>query len=227
MMYLLPAQSTSRTAIISQMPPTGKTRTKRIRSDDTPSTSTNTSETVTAPGPIAKKRTISPQDLLLDITQGVIKPSLSLKGFFHIYTETEKDSYGNDICKAVRSLDMDLLKAMHRQGKTFQCSNRFGESLLHMACRRGSLEVVKFFLDIAGVSILCCDDFGRTPMHDACWSSAPNFELLELLIAKCPSLLLMCDKRGHSPLQYTRREHWSMWCNFLTKHKDLLSKIQV
>eukprot|EP01083_Nonionella_stella_P285443 971579_1 len=170
--------------------------------------------------PIAKKRLISPHDYLLDICQGTVKASLSMQSFFHEYTETEKDSYDNEVCKAVRSLNLDEIKTMHSQGRTFQCSNRFGESLIHMACRRGSSEVVNFLVEEAGVSIKCCDDFGRTPFHDACWSSIPNFDLIELLIEICPSMLLMCDKRGHTPLQYTRREHWATWVTFLGTQKS-------
>lgn len=177
--------------------------------------------------PIAKKRLISPHDYLLDICKGTVKASLSLQGFFHEYTETEKDSYENEICKAVRSLNLDKIKTMHSQGRTFQCSNRFGESLIHMACRRGSSEVVNFLVEEAGVSIRCCDDFGRTPFHDACWSSIPNFDLIKLLIEKCPSMLLMCDKRGHTPLQYTRREHWATWITFLSTQKSKIRELQI
>uniref|UniRef100_A0A7S3Q2F6 Uncharacterized protein n=2 Tax=Chaetoceros debilis TaxID=122233 RepID=A0A7S3Q2F6_9STRA len=150
-----------------------------------------------------------------------------MQGFFHEYTETEKDSYDNEVCKAVRSLNLDEIKTMHSQGRTFQCSNRFGESLMHMACRRGSSEVVNFLVEEAGVSIRCCDDFGRTPFHDACWSSIPNFDLIEFLIAKCPSMLLMCDKRGHTPLQYTRREHWVTWITFLGTQKSKIKELQI
>jgi hypothetical protein len=37
-----------------------------------------------------------------------------------------------------------------RMGELFQAANEFGESLLHMACRRGFLDVVKFLVDEAG-----------------------------------------------------------------------------
>jgi ankyrin repeat protein len=109
---------------------------------------------------------------------------------------------------------------MKNEGTLFQCCNPFGESLIHMACRRGSFEVVEFFTKEANVDIKCRDDFGRTPMHDACWTSNPNFELIELLVTLCPELLSLTDVRGHSPLQYIRREHWPLWLSFLEKHQD-------
>jgi len=49
-------------------------------------------------------------------------------------------------------------------------------------------------------------DCGRTALHDACWTSEPNEELVEFLIQKCPELLLLMSDQ---PFEYVRREHWS------------------
>jgi ankyrin repeat protein len=91
--------------------------------------------------------------------------TLSVANFFHEHTPEQIAAYDNETCGAARSDDLDALRALHRSGKTLQCSNRFGESLIHIACRRGSLPVIAFLLDEAGVSIRVRDDCGRTPLH--------------------------------------------------------------
>merc|ERR1739844_436499 len=98
-----------------------------------------------------------------------------------------------------------------------------GESLLHTSCRRGFTDIVRFFINEAGVSPRVRDDMGRTPMHDACWSSsAPNHEIMRILITSAPELLLSKDKRGHSPFDYARREYWPQWVQFLNEHRQLI-----
>merc|ERR1711906_96901 len=107
-------------------------------------------------------------------------------------------------------------------GHEMQASNRFGESLLHASCRRSFTDTAAFFLDEARVSPRVRDDMGRTPMHDVCWSSAPNHAIMKLLVREAPEMLLTKDKRGHSPFDYARREHWASWASFLSEHRTLL-----
>ena len=38
----------------------------------------------------------------------------------------------------------------------------------HIA-RWGHLEVVKYLIEVQGCSAGCTDNFGRTPLHRACW----------------------------------------------------------
>lgn len=150
------------------------------------------------------------------------RASLSSDSFFHIHTREQVDSYDHDIIAAIRSEDVQTLREMHQNGRLMTCCNNFGESLIHMACRRGFTEVVTFLLKEAGVSLRVRDDYGRTPLHDACWTCTPNFELMDILIDTDPDLLLMSDKRGHSPLQYVRREHWPAWMEYLRRKKEAL-----
>jgi len=93
---------------------------------------------------------------------------------------------------------------------------------MHMACRRGYIDVVRFLVLEANVSLFVRDDYGRTPMHDACWSTTPNYELMEFLIEMAPDLLLMSDVRGHTPFSYVRKEHWKSWLPFLKQRQDQL-----
>merc|ERR1712154_754735 len=89
------------------------------------------------------------------------------------------------------------------------------ESVVHTACRRGAAEVLRFFMDEAGVSVRVKCDCGRTPLHDACWTHRPNFELIKMLITECPDLLIITDNRNFTPLQYVRQEQYPEWRAFL------------
>jgi len=171
---------------------------------------------------------INPDEYLKTIMGSMGYPSdpvdtLSVADFFHEHTPEQIAAYDNETCNAARSDDLDALRGLFRAGKTLQCSNRFGESLIHIACRRGSFPVISFLLTEAGVSIRVRDDCGRTPLHDACWASHPNFEVIRMLIEREPDFLMLCDKRGHTPLAYVRREKWGDWCRFLNENRTLLA----
>jgi hypothetical protein len=150
------------------------------------------------------------------------KSSSSLANFFLELNNEHIEAYSVELVKAIRDRNIPLLRQFHESGRMLQCSNRFGESLLHMACRRGYTDVVRFLIKEADVSLRIKDDFGRTPLHDACWSASPNFELMELIIEHDPDLLLIEDGRGHSPFSYARRSHWKEWNDFLTARRETL-----
>lgn len=166
--------------------------------------------------------TLRPLDHLLSVSNAKLVKSVELVNFFHKYTETEVEAYGMEVTTAVRSRNLEQLIELHQQGQILQCSNRFGESILHMACRQGNLKMVQYMVNEGNVTLRVKDDFGRTPLHDAFWSVSPNFELVDYLIEKCPSLLFICDVRGHSPLQYVRMEHESSWTAFLEKRQTTI-----
>jgi len=142
-------------------------------------------------------------------------PALSLEDFFLEPTDEHLEAYDVTVLNAVHDKDIDALRKMLKEGKTLQCCNRFGESLIHMVCRRGFTEIAEFLIREAGVSVRVRDDCGRTPLHDACWAKTPAYELVELLIAEDPDLLLISDKRGHAPFEYARQEHYPYWRQFI------------
>ena len=109
---------------------------------------------------------------------------------------------------------------MSAKGTSLQCGNQFGETLIHLACRRSNLDLVSFLVNEVGVSLRVRDDFGRTPWHDACWRTEPDLGLLDVLLDQEPELLLLSDKRGHTPLDYARREHWAVLVPFLLERGD-------
>jgi hypothetical protein len=147
----------------------------------------------------------------------------SIPNFFHELKQEEVDAYGLDVLRAVRESDLDTLRQYHIQGRPLKCSNRFGESLLHLACRKGLVSVVDFLVNEAKIPLCVKDDMGRTPLADAFWTIEPNSDIVDIILRKCPDLLLVSDKRGHPPLAYARREHWSHWNKYLDSRSELLT----
>lgn len=143
--------------------------------------------------------------------------ALSLKGFFVEVTEAVVKAYEMDVIKALRDNDLQALRDFHKAGRQLQCANKFGDSIIHTACRRGNLEIIQFLLREAGLSCKVCCDYGRTSLHDACWTSSPNFKVIDELLVVCPDLLYTKDKRGFTPLDYARPAQYGDWCKYLAE----------
>lgn len=170
---------------------------------------------------------ISPQDYLMSMlsSQGYdipIRPYNGIPGFFAALDQEGINSYGSDVLTATREGDLPALRAFQSAGRPLNCSNIFGESLMHLACRRSHLEVVNFLVHEVGVPLTIVDDMGRSPLHDAFWAPTPNFELIDLIVTECPDLLYVSDKRGDLPLSYARQEHWSTWIEFLKQRPKIV-----
>lgn len=172
--------------------------------------------------------TLNPQSCLEEILQSKggklykVHSFDSLPNFFQDLKQEEVDAYGFDVIRAVRESDIDTLRKYHKEGRPLKCSNRFGESLLHLACRKALVEVVDFLVNEVEVPLCVKDDMGRTPLADAFWTTEPNMELVDIIIRKCPDLLFISDKRGHTPLAYARQQHWDKWNEYLKSRSDLV-----
>eukprot|EP00534_Pseudo-nitzschia_fraudulenta_P000694 CAMPEP_0201118888 /NCGR_PEP_ID=MMETSP0850-20130426/3085_1 /ASSEMBLY_ACC=CAM_ASM_000622 /TAXON_ID=183588 /ORGANISM="Pseudo-nitzschia fraudulenta, Strain WWA7" /LENGTH=303 /DNA_ID=CAMNT_0047384371 /DNA_START=167 /DNA_END=1078 /DNA_ORIENTATION=- len=138
------------------------------------------------------------------------------------------EAYNTEILDAVRNNDLSRAKQLYGEG-AFQhgCNacNRFGESILHIACRRGHLAMVRFLIDEVGLSCTTIrDDYHRTPLHDAFWTSTASYDVVDYLL-KLPNVteLLLCkDKRGFTPLDYSRGEDRGKWLRFLWERRSEL-----
>ena len=148
-----------------------------------------------------------------------------LQDFFVQPTKRDYETYDFDILKAIRAGDVQNLRKLHSEGRNMTCCNRVKETLLMVAARRGETDVVRFLVCEAKVPVNVCDEYGRTPLHDAFWTAEPNFDLISILIAKSPDLLLVKDLRGHTPLHYAPKQHWKTWVRFLVKNfKSVIPK---
>lgn len=140
--------------------------------------------------------------------------------FIKPISEEQLANYDVDVVAACRENDLEELRLLHGTGRSLSCCNRYGESLLHMACRRGFFPIVSFLVHGTGAAIRITDDCGRTPLHDALWHRDCQYSVVDLLIQLDPSLLLLCDKHGHTPFSYARREHWEVWKQFLWDRRE-------
>lgn len=137
-------------------------------------------------------------------------------------TKEQIEGYTLELSKAARENDLDKLRELHAAGVALDCCNKFGDSLVNIACRRSHTRIVKFLLEEAKVPVHFADDFGRTPLHDACWTAEPNTEMVEILLKIAPEHALIPDKRGHTPFDYARSTHWNVWLRFLLENRNLL-----
>ena len=171
---------------------------------------------------------VTPTDILVSILQehGFVYRAIQSSDdddYFVGITPDRVQSYSKDIISAIETSDVNTLIKMYFEEKlNLDCCNKFGESVLHTACRRGLPDVVDFLINEAKLDLRVRDDYGRTPMHDACWTAEPNIPLIKLLVQAWPDLLFVADKRGFTPLQYVRNTHYSKWREFMNENKHLL-----
>lgn len=71
------------------------------------------------------------------------------------------NGYQPEKTSLVRKKDIDGVRALHEEGESFDACNRFGESLIHIACRRGCKEMVEFLVRDVKVSLFIRDDYGE------------------------------------------------------------------
>jgi hypothetical protein len=174
---------------------------------------------------------VSPDEFLLQLLKALhgvsleVKPALSLDSFFADVTEEQMVAYNIEVIGAARTNNLEELKKLHGAGQAMNCSNRFGESLLNLACRRGFESIVEFLLEQPETDLRICDDGGRTPLHDACWHPSPQLKICKWIIEREPSLFLISDKRGFTAFQYARSQHWDIWRKFLFENRDSLQAL--
>ena len=129
-------------------------------------------------------------------------------------------SYDLHLIDVVKENNLKAVKEMISCGLSPNPSNSFGESLVHMLCRRDYADMLMFLVTELSCDVQIADDYGRTPAHDAAWASTPNFEIVKLLLDCDPHLLYIADSRGSLPLSYVQRKHWGVWIEFLNAVKD-------
>jgi len=170
----------------------------------------------------------NPTEFLIDLIESLhgyrpkVAKAMLLKDYFSDVTEDRIASYDLAAVTAARTNNLEALKNLEAAGKRMDCCNRFGESLLHMACRRGFTNIGNYLLNDAKLSVRISDDCGRNPFHDICWNPKASTEIAKTILQIDSTLLLVGDKRGHTPFDYARREHWKIWRDLLYSNQDSL-----
>ena len=140
-------------------------------------------------------------------------------GYHNTPTAFQTASYGGHIIDAVKRGYAEELKSLFSAGLSANACNEHGESLIHMAARKGESNCFKVLVE-HGATLNVCDDYGRTPLHDACWAPEPNFEIVDILLKADIRMFSLKDGRGQTPLSYVRREAWKPWKKFLHSKID-------
>jgi hypothetical protein len=178
------------------------------------------------PKMVLRKVVIRPADFVMSAFKAngvnIAKLALETDATFILPTEERITAYKSDTLLAVRQDNLEKLRELHAAGANLECCNKFGENLISLACRRGYTDIVEFLVKEAKISLHVRDDYKRTPLHDACWTPEPNFEILDLLIREVPEHLILRDVRGFTPFDYVRANHWSKWVKFLWERKNRL-----
>jgi len=140
--------------------------------------------------------------------------------YYNKPTSLQLASYDAYLVDLVRRRDLKALEGIIQSGISLNPCNVHGESLLHTICRLGDAEILQMFIR-GGCTVQVSDDYGRTPLHDACWTVTPNFQVVEDLLQADLHLLNLLDARGTTPLMYVRKENWKAWVEFLESKKDI------
>ncbi len=125
-------------------------------------------ESVTTSNAKGKMR---PEECIKSIVQASGVSIESIKVDLNSFLPIEKQQHSSypQAALAARNEDITSLKSLHKEGHNLQCSNKFGESIIHIICRRRRDDILNFLVSEAGVSLRLRDDLGRTPLHDAAW----------------------------------------------------------
>jgi Ankyrin repeats (3 copies) len=124
----------------------------------------------------SKSDEMTPHEYLIRMLAKRGYPTVTVSALTSVHarspTAQQVQDYTLEVVNAVRGSDMVSLRALQTAGVSMNACNRFGESILHMAARMGALEMVEFMVAATGSEVggLCIsDDYGRLPLHDACW----------------------------------------------------------
>jgi hypothetical protein len=129
-----------------------------------------------------------------------------------------------DILRAIRENDTDTIAHLRKSSPLLlEQRNRFGESLVHLSCKYGRTDVVRYLIEKVVLPLNVRDSCGRTPLHNACISVSPNWEILELFLEHAPEQMLFLDNCGKTPFYYIRETQWKRCLQFLSDHKNQLT----
>jgi ankyrin repeat protein len=134
-------------------------------------------------------------------------------------TDLQLASYERYLVVLILTNNINELHKLIACGISPNACNQFGESIVHMVCRKNKLDMLNILLQ-AGANMQVSDDYGRTPLHDAFWAKEPAIEIVQTILARDPTMLFLADARGTLPMGYMKREHYSVWNEFWKNNVD-------
>lgn len=82
-------------------------------------------------------------------------------GYYAKPTAFQQASYDVYLVKLLRNNNVETLRDVLTSGISPNPCNAFGESFIHMVCRRGDSHILKIMLESVGSSVQVSDDYGR------------------------------------------------------------------
>jgi len=132
-----------------------------------------------------------------------------------------------DLLKALRGADLEKLRHLKNDKEKdydFEARNQFGENLVHLACRMGQDNMLKFLVEDVKVPINVRDRFGRTPLHFACMAALPNFNNVDYIMKHEPKLAVFEDDKSKIPFELIPSRCYERWTRFISE-KNILPKL--
>jgi hypothetical protein len=145
--------------------------------------------------------------------------------YYNTPTALQQASYHSYLIDFIRTKDVKTFESLISSGISPNPCNIYGESLVHLLCRRGEAELLSVLVQ-NGCTFQVSDDYGRTPLHDACWASTPQLGIVEMILQQDVNLFHMMDSRGALPLAYVGKDQESAWIEFLESKKDVFWPIR-
>ena len=140
-------------------------------------------------------------------------------GYYNKPSSHQRASYNIHLIGLIRRHDVDNFQELMKAGLSSNPCNQYNESVAHTVCRHGSKPMMDVLLE-RGCDFRTADDYGRTPLHDACWTADPAFDVVEEILKFDVRMFHMIDARGHCPLNYVRKEHYGDWIAYLEQNAD-------
>ena len=131
----------------------------------------------------------------------------------------QRASYNIHLIGLIRRHDVENFEELMKAGLSSNPCNQYSESVAHTVCRHGSKPMMDVLLE-RGCDFRTADDYGRSPLHDACWAAEPAFQVVEEILKFDVRMFHMIDARGHCPLNYVRKEHYGDWIAFIEQNAD-------
>lgn len=169
--------------------------------------------------------TISPHEYLVKIltSRGYTSDGVPARSATSSYCTVPEDGnvrdYSADLTKCIRNKDINALKSLQDSGVSMNACNKFGETIAHLASRIGALDLLQVMC-AKGATVVVSDEYGRTILHDACWTIEPFFDVVCFIMEREAGMILVTDSRGDPPLKYVKRDLWGAFNAFLDVVKD-------
>lgn len=165
------------------------------------------------------EKPVAPLELLVQLVGGADKAAIlrrSTRATFQTPTSQQIAAYSIPLLNMLQTCDDPRMLTTVQQ----VARNKFGVTVLHKACRYPNWAVAKFLAQPRFALSGARDDLGRVPLHDACWNQRVDFTAIDALVDPDPSILLLEDNRGHTPLCFAPEKTWAAWSSYLRAKRD-------